>query len=124
MKPDRDDKPETPRRPRGRLVYWASILLPFVLGLRAILLVFQLGSERHPAPAEPPHLPWPPETGEVLRFEARNAGLQDWALDRGHRPLPAALIVQPRAFDKGHFRIPRLLRVRLHQANLYRFAQG
>ena len=63
-----------------------------MLGLRAILLVFQLQSERHPAPAELPHLPWPPEVGEVLRFEVRNAGLRDWALDREHHPLPAALI--------------------------------
>ena len=38
MKPDRGDKPEMPRRRRGRLVIWASVPLPFVLGLREILL--------------------------------------------------------------------------------------
>lgn len=70
---------------------WAMILLPLVVAARAVLLVFQLGSEHETRnhAGDPPA--WPPEPGEVLRFKDGDAGLLAWAADPARRPLVAAL---------------------------------
>lgn len=75
---------------RGRLARWAAIVLPIVVGLRALLLVFQLSGEHHPHPPQP--LAWPPVPGERLAFERDSAGIRAWSVQPDHAAIPAALI--------------------------------
>ncbi len=73
---------------------WALILLPIVVVARAVLLVFQLGSEHEEqAHADDPPA-WPPFPGEVLRFRADSPGLDTWAAHGGRRPLVAVLLTR------------------------------
>ena len=82
---------ERPPRRWGGFRRWAAILLPFVLLARAVLLVFQLRSEREER-AHAHDLPvWPPVPGEVLRFRSDNPGIEAWASDPANRPLLAAV---------------------------------
>ena len=70
---------------------WASILLPIVVGARAVLLVFQLRSEHaEQAHANDPPA-WPPAAGEELRFRTGNPGIAAWSADPGNHPLSAAV---------------------------------
>lgn len=72
---------------------WFAILLPFAVGLRVLLLVFQLHSEHQPAPQQAATLPaWPPSPGETLRFDAGNRAIVDQTAGPRHDPLPAALL--------------------------------
>ncbi len=77
-------------RPPGRLVRWAAILLPIVIGLRALLLLFQISGEHHPR--QPLVLPWPPVAGERLPFESGNPGIRAWAAQPDRASISAALI--------------------------------
>lgn len=86
----------------GRLARWATILLPFVLAARALLLVYQLRSEHHPQPPADTLL-WPAHSGQEVRFAANNPAIEDWAASLGH-PYPAALIEKdylPQPADTG-----------------------
>ena len=68
------------------------ILLPVVLGLRALLFVFQMDSGHQDA-AEDPALPkWPPVPGQEVRFRSGDPGIAAWAADPKHAPVPAASI--------------------------------
>ena len=61
-----------------------------MIGLRALLLIFQLSGERHSR--QPLVLAWPPVPGERLAFESGNPGIRAWAARPDHASLPAALI--------------------------------
>ncbi len=95
---------------------WAAILLPFVIGARAILLVFQLRSE-HATRAHASNAPaWPPIAGEELRFRTANPAIAAWSNDPGHHPMSAAVtqkdylpqppdtgcMLSPAAMAQGH----------------------
>ena len=82
-----------PARPprRARLRRWAAILLPVVIGGRAILLVFQLRSEHDQrAHANDPPA-WPAVAGEELRFRTGDPAIDAWAAQPGNHPLAAAV---------------------------------
>ena len=88
----RPDGADPKRRTPGKWARRAAILLPIVIGARAILLVFQLRSEHDPKRHDTPPLPWPPEPAEVLRFSSSDARLRVWAADPEHHPLPVAVL--------------------------------
>ena len=90
MRADPNDDRGAPRRWRDRMRLWFAILLPIVIGLRAILLVFQLHSEHHPAPQAMPPLVWPPSPGQRLRFGSR--AVADRIAGPRRASLPAALL--------------------------------
>ncbi len=79
-------------REPGRFRRLAAMLLPFVIGARALLLVYQLHNERKPHAAAPLPPAWPATVGEVLRFRSDSAGLRGWAAQPDHAPLSAALL--------------------------------
>lgn len=73
---------------------WAAILLPIVVIARAVLLLFQLGSEHEEQARANDPPAWPPVPGEVLRFRADSPGLAAWSGDAGRRPLVAVLVTR------------------------------
>ena len=92
MTPDNPGNSFFRRRTPGKWARRAAIVLPFVVAARAILLIFQLRSEHDPKRHEHTALPWPPENGEVIKFDNANAALRDWAADAQHHPLSVAVL--------------------------------
>lgn len=68
------------------------IILPIVILARAVLLIFQIGSEYETQQRADEPASLPPGPGQVLRFLPGMAGLETWAGDADRRPLTVVLL--------------------------------